>query len=205
LIADAARKGLDPSILVGTRPVLQPPAPGSRGGSGAGGWSGGSHRHRREAEIVGDIGEALLHEWLRSVLDDYGSHCWVSKARERYGVPGSGNDGLGYDFRIPDPAGVLFGVSANAFHLEVKATSTDGRFAFPMSAAEWNEARRCHEANDGTNYVIVRVINALDAPRIGDVIVDPFGAHRRGEVRLAERDLWVTVSQRAPLSKTTEL
>jgi hypothetical protein len=28
------------------------------------------------------------------------------------------------------------------------------------------------------------------------VVVDPFAAYRRGEIRLAERDLWVTIAPR---------
>ena len=41
---------------------------------------------------------------------------------------------------------------------------------------------------------VVRVFGADADPRIGDVLIDPFAAHRRGEVRLAEKDLWVTVA-----------
>jgi len=80
--------------------------------------------------------------------------------------------------------------------VEVKSTSTVGDGAFPMSSAEWDQARRCHENGTGTIYVIVRVFDADSNPRIGDVVIDPFAAHRRGEIRLAGRDLWVTVSSR---------
>ena len=54
-------------------------------------------------------------------------------------------------------------------------------------------ARRCHVDDDAV-YVIVRVFKVDTAPRIGDVIFDPFAAHGRGELRLADRDLWVTVA-----------
>ena len=67
-----------------------------------------------------------------------------------------------------------------------------------MSRSEGDTARRCHEAQDGTLYVIVRVFSADTSPHIGDVLLDPFAAHRRGEVRLAERDLWVTVAPPHP-------
>jgi hypothetical protein len=145
-----------------------------------------------------DHSEAFVHEWLASVLGaDYGPDCWVSKARERYGLPPCGNDGLGYDFKVPDPNGRLFGMPAATFWIEVKSTTTVGDGAFPMSRAEWEQARECHVDGNGAVYVIVRVFEADRSPKIGDVVIDPFGALSRGEVRLAERDLWVTVSPRS--------
>ncbi len=50
-----------------------------------------------------------------------------------------------------------------------------------MSTAEWNEAQRCHEEAGGAVYVILRVLNALEDPRIGDVVIDPVAAMKRGE------------------------
>ena len=80
----------------------------------------------------GDIGEAFVHEWLTAVLGaDYGPDCWVSESRERYGLPKSGKDGLGYDFKVPDPNGRLFGIPAAAYLIEVKSTTTDGSGVLP--------------------------------------------------------------------------
>lgn len=191
-IAAAAARGIDPAILNASRSVLPPP--GARGSGAGGGGGGTSTGHtRREPELVGDLGEAFVHEWLCSVLGaDYGPDCWVSRSRERYGLP-AGNDGLGYDFKVPDPKGLLFGRAAAAIRIEVKATSTDGSGPFPMSRAEWEEARRCHVDGDAA-YVIVRIFTVDTSPRVGDVIFDPFAAHGRGEVRLADRDLWVTIA-----------
>lgn len=200
LLVAAAGRPLDPGLLGGARaplPAAQPNAPGTRK-PGAGG--GGGAALRRENEIVGDIGEAFVHEWLATRLaEDYGSDCWLSEARARYGLPPAGNDNMGYDFRVPDPAGLLFGYPAKALLIEVKATSTDGRGAFPMSRHEWDEARRCHEAI-GTDevYVVVRVANALVDPRISDFVIDPFDCFRRGEIQLADRDIWVHVAPRIP-------
>ena len=78
--------------------------------------------------------------------------------------------------------------------MEVKSTSGDGGGAFPMSVAEWDKARDSHEQPDGPLYVIIRVCNTLTVPRITDIVVDPYGAFQRGEVRLTNRDLWVTVA-----------
>ncbi len=148
----------------------------------------------RESELVGDIGEAFVHEWLGHVLgENYGPECWRSKARGRYGLPESGDDALGCDFEISDVAGKLFPQKPARVLIEVKATSTDGSGPFPMSRPEWDMARRCHE-DGGPLYVIVRVFHADTVPCIGDALMDPFAAYRRGEVRLADRDLWVTVS-----------
>jgi len=197
-LARAAANGLDPSLLSGQRAALAAGASGARGGGRGSGGGGPSARLRDE--LVGDIGEAFVHEWLATVLGaDYGPDCWVSKSRERYGLPSCGNDGLGYDFKVPDPQGRLFRRPAASLLIEVKSTGTDGRAPFPMSLAEWDEARRCHEESGDALYVILRVFDADASPRIGDLVLDPFGAYRRGEIRLAERDLWVTVAPRQPV------
>lgn len=197
-IAAAATLALDQTVLSKSRIALpQPKGVGISGATGSGSVSGTGARQRREPELVGDIGEALVHEWLGVILGaEYGADCWQSKSRERYGLPACGDDSLGYDFKVADPCGKLFGKSAKALLIEVKSTSTDGRGPFPMSRAEWDRARQCHEMGNDPLYVIVRVFAADSAPRIGDVVIDPFDAHRRGEIRLADRDLWVTVAPR---------
>jgi hypothetical protein len=195
-LAKAAGLGLDPAILSGTRNPLPP----SSGGGGGRGGGGSTTRPRREPELVGDIGEAFVHEWLSAVLGaDYGPDCWVSEARERYGLPKSGKDDLGYDFKVSDPNGRLFGIPAGKFLIEVKSTTTDGGGSFPMSSAEWDRARRCHEKVDDAIYVILRVVQADSSPKVGDFVIDPFAAHQRGEIRLAERDLWVKIAPRTKI------
>lgn len=199
-LASAAALGLDPAILNGARNPL-PPLPGGGGSGGGGGRGGSTTRSRREPELVGDIGEAFVHEWLTAVLGaDYGPDCWVSESRERYGLPKSGKDGLGYDFKVPDPDGRLFGIPAAAYLIEVKSTTTDGSGSFPMSSAEWDHARRCHEKVDDAVYVILRVVQTDSRPKIGDFVIDPFAAYRRGEIRLVERDLWVRVAPRTTMT-----
>lgn len=199
-LALAAARGVPPGLLNAARRPIPAAAGGgggpSGGGNGGKGGSGkGGGKPTREPEIVGDLGEALVHEWLtRELGEHYGPECWKSRARERYGLPAEGDDGLGYDFEVCDPSGKLFPGSAARVLIEVKSTRTDGGGPFPMSRNEWDTARRCHEAPDGSLYVIVRVFKADTDPLIGDVLRDPFAAHRRGEVQLAERDLWVTVS-----------
>jgi hypothetical protein len=167
-LVEAAAQGLDASLLIGQRRALPSPTRGggARGGGGASGGAPG--RPRREPELIGDIGEAFVHEWLASVLGaDYGPDCWVSKSRERYGLPPCGNDGLGYDFKVPDPHGRLFGLPATSCLIEVKSTSTDGSGPFPMSRSEWDEARQCHEASGDEVYVILRVFDADGADLAG--------------------------------------
>jgi hypothetical protein len=165
-LAKAAARGLDPVILSGARtPLPSPAVSGGSGGSKGGTGSGPTGRARREPELVGDIGEAFIHEWLGSVLGaDYGPECWVSKARERYGLPACGNDHLGYDFKVPDPEGHLFGKPAIMYLIEVKSTTTDGSGPFPMSRAEWDRARQCHEDGGDPVYVILRVFEADSSP-----------------------------------------
>ena len=75
--------------------------------------------------------------------------------------------------------------------------------SFPMSSAEWDHARRCHEKVDDAVYVILRVVQTDSSPKIGDFVIDPFAAHRRGEIRLAERDLWVRIAPRQTKESST--
>ncbi|WP_411182373.1 DUF3883 domain-containing protein [Nitrosomonas sp. Is37] len=77
--------------------------------------------------------------------------------RERYGLPAVGNDNLGYDFKVPNPEGLLFGISTASFLIEVKSTITDGTGSFLMSSKEWKVARQCHENKGDNVYVIVRM------------------------------------------------
>jgi len=191
-LAEAARSGVDPASLAGTRGPLK------KTGKGDGGGRGGNVSIRnpaKEPELTGDIGEAYVHEWLMAILgSEYGAECWLSKARTRYGFPDSGSDGHGFDFRVPNTRGCIVDHPATVLLMEVKSTSGDGGGAFPMSAAEWEKARECHDDQGGPLYVIIRVCDVLAAPRIADIVVDPYGAFQRGEVRLANRDLWVTVA-----------
>ncbi len=210
-LAKAASIELDPALLASTRPPLDPipvrTGGGKKNGHRGKGRLGRSQRKpKHESELVGILGEALVHEWLTSTMgDDYGPDCWRSKARERYGFPACGDDGLGYDFKVPDPSGRLFGFPVDAFLIEVKSTSGDGQGPFPMSRNEWDVARQSHEASAGDVYIILRVFQADSAPTIGDVLIDPFAAHRRGEIRLAERDLWVSVAQPVRKEEGVEL
>ena len=197
-LAMAAANSVPPGLLDASRrplPAVDGVDRGRRDGGNSGKRSKSKGKPAREPEIVGDLGESLVHEWLtRELGEHYDPACWKSGARERYGLPGAGDDGLGYDFEVSDSTGKLFPGSPGRVWIEVKSTRTDGSGPFPMSRNEWDTARRCHEGPAGSLYVIIRVFSADTEPSIGDVLLDPFAAHRRGEVQLAERDLWVTVS-----------
>jgi hypothetical protein len=173
--------------------------------------SSGSHRSRgtmskpqRESELVGLLGEAYVHEWLSIRLQDgYTPDCWRSKARNRYGIPGDGNDSLGYDFEVSDPLGQLFGRKVIRLLIEVKATSTDGSGPFLISGAEWGKATECYRMSENCLYVIVRVFQADTTPRIGDVLLDPVAMEHRSELRLTSRDMWISVSPPPKVSDST--
>ena len=50
---------------------------------------------------VGFAGEWLAYQWVAQQYGpDFTQECWVSKYREQV-LPGSGNDGLGWDFEVP--------------------------------------------------------------------------------------------------------
>ena len=50
---------------------------------------------------VGFAGEWLAYQWLAQQYGpDFTQECWVSRYREQV-LPGSGDDGLGWDFEVP--------------------------------------------------------------------------------------------------------
>lgn len=212
LVEAAAAKIPDGLLEASRRPLPRPTAggggsSGGRGGpSGGEGGTGGRRIPTREPGLIGDLGEAFVHEWLTLALGEhYGPESWKSRARERYGFPGFGDDGLGYDFDVLDPAGNLFPGAPSRVYIEVKSTQANNFGPFQMSRNEWDTARRCHAAHGGPLYVIVRVFQADTTPYIGDLISDPFDAYQRDEVRLLERDFWVTVAPPDPSPRTSAI
>jgi len=212
-LREAARTTLDPSLLPGQRsPLAQPTVPGGSGN----GQTRLTKPPRftvpprvpappRERALTGDLGEAFVHEWLTWMLGEgYHADAWRSMARTRYGLPGEGNDALGYDFEVSDPAGRLFGVPARTLCIEVKSTVTGGEGAFPMSQPEWDTAEACHLDAGERVYVIARVVHADTTPRIGDVLIDPVAMEHAGTLRRRQRDLWISAGPRQILVRQQE-
>jgi hypothetical protein len=142
MLAEAAKRPLDLSIFAGSRqPLVAAVHLSGRSSSRGRGWTSTGPR---EPELTGDIGEAFVHEWLnRSLGDDYGPECWVSKARSRYGLAESGSDDYGFDFKVPHQGSRLLPHPAKLLLIEVKSTTGDGNSPFPMTSWEWERAKEC--------------------------------------------------------------
>ncbi len=166
-----------------------------RKSGGVGGWR--NTQRRDEDELVGYLGERLVHEYFMSAkFPDYDASCWISENRGGYKGLTSDPIDFGYDFRFRDSAGRLTGRSdAPLCCIEVKATTGDGRAPFPISSNEWRFAQKYHHQDDGDKcvYIIVRVRHVLEEPEIFDVIVDPVKALQDGWLRTRDKDIYLVV------------
>lgn len=173
----------------------------ARSSPGTRGWR--NTQHRDVDELIGYLGERFVHEhFITAGFPDYDTSCWVSENRGGYKSQTSGPIGTGCDFRYHDSAGRLTGRNdAPLCHIEVKATTSNGRAPFPISFNEWSLAQECHDDGEAGVYVVVRVRQILDNPEIFDVIVDPVKALQEGWLRTRDKDLYLVVGQtidRAP-------
>ena len=175
------------------RAPLDPDSHGRRPG-GVGGWRN-TQRRGDEDELVGYLGERFVHEhFMAAGFPDYDVSCWVSE--NWGGYKGQTSDPIihGCDFRYRDTVGRLTGRDdAPLCFIEVKATTSDGRVPFPITFNEWCLAQKCHDGEEESVYVIVRVRQIHEAPEIFDVIVDPVKALQDGWLRTRDKDLYLVV------------
>jgi len=198
-MAELASKVGDLSSLLSANRDPLPPAQGRKSRSG-------QSRSRRQsshdpiiAGQTGLLGEIFVFELLRSHLPDFGAPNWVSGYRQKYGLSQEGDDSLGYDFRYVDIEGALTRRSDEPQCLiEVKSTEGEGGGAFPMSETEWQRAVEAHQNSDHEVYVVICVASARDNPAVYDILVDPVKLWHDGQLRFAEKDLWVRASPRVP-------
>jgi hypothetical protein len=183
-------------MIVASRAPLPPAQRRNRG-------TGQSRSGRRSAQDpiaaaqTGLLGEVFVYELLRSRLPSFGAPNWVSTNRQRYGLTEGGDDGLGYDFRYVDIDGFLTRRPEEPECLiEVKATEGERGGAFPMSESEWQRAVEAHQRSGHEVYIIFCVSSARDNPAIHDVLYDPVKLWHDGQLRFAEKDLWVRASPR---------
>ena len=145
---------------------------------GRGGHSGGSGsgNGRRPGELstlqklgVGFAGEWLAYQWLAQQYGpDFTQECWVSKYREQV-LPGSGDDGLGWDFEVPVRRGKHF--------YEVKSTLGDGG---QVELGE-TQVRAAQENARNTNWRLLVVTNVLNENRRIRMLRNPFHPASRGQ------------------------
>jgi hypothetical protein len=147
---------------------------------------------QHQKDRIGLLGEAFVYETLRELLNDFDYSNWVSENRGKYGFVAPEISGEGYDFHYVDSEGKLTGrTDSPTCLIEVKATSGPGYVPFPISYNEWEVARNCHNGIRRELYVIVRVSNALEAPQIDDVLVDPVDLYNKKFLGLSSHDMLV--------------
>ncbi|MFZ4178799.1 sacsin N-terminal ATP-binding-like domain-containing protein [Streptomyces griseoincarnatus] len=144
----------------------------TRGRRYGGGMDSGLTTAQREA--IGYVGEWYAYQWLCGRYPDrMDETCWVSGNR-RKAFPGpSGDDGLGFDFRV--------GSGSRPYLYEVKATAGEGG-RFELGESEVRAARQ-HAGNDRWRLLVVT--HALTPHKVAiQMLPNPYG--RRGWGRYRE-------------------
>ncbi|GCB53477.1 sacsin N-terminal ATP-binding-like domain-containing protein [Streptomyces sp. NL15-2K] len=159
----------DPQTLASARRAS--PTGRTRGGRHGGSADNGLTTAQREA--IGYLGEWYAYHWLCAHYpDSMDETSWVS-ANRRKAFPGpSGDDGLGYDFRI--------GSGRRPYMFEVKATQGDGG-RFELGESEVRAAQQ-HAGND--RWRLLMVTHALAPGRMDiHMLPNPYGKRARGRYR----------------------
>lgn len=132
-----------------------------------------------QAAAIGLIGERIAFEWLRrhdrtGLVDET---CWVSRNVRFVFESQVGDDGLGFDFRVPRKKGAVM--------YEVKAT---GGPAGQIELGE-SEVRAAQELAGSKTWRLLIVEHALsDEPRV-HMLPNPFSTDARGLFRIDGRGL----------------
>ncbi|MEV4037860.1 sacsin N-terminal ATP-binding-like domain-containing protein [Streptomyces umbrinus] len=143
----------------------------ARGRRYGGGTDSGLTTAQREA--IGYVGEWYAYQWLCARYPDrMDATGWVSGNR-RKAFPGpSGDDGLGFDFRV--------GSGSRPFLYEVKATGGEGG-RFELGESEVRAARQ-HAGNDRWRLLVVTY--ALTPHKVAiQMLPNPYGKRGRGRYR----------------------
>ena len=148
-------------------------------GRGAHSGGGGPGNGRRPEELstlqklgVGFAGEWLAYQWLAQQYGpDFTQDCWVSNYREQV-LPGTGDDGLGWDFEVPVRRGK---------HLyEVKSTLGDGG---QVELGE-TQVRAAQENARNANWRLLVVTNVLNENRRIRMLKEPVPSSLARAIRI---------------------
>ncbi|MFC4507296.1 MULTISPECIES: sacsin N-terminal ATP-binding-like domain-containing protein [Streptomyces] len=143
----------------------------TRGRRYGGGTDSGLTTAQREA--IGYVGEWYAYQWLCACYPDRMDETgWVSGNR-RKAFPGpSGDDGLGFDFRV--------GSGSRPYLYEVKATGGEGG-RFELGESEVRAARQ-HAGNDRWRLLVVT--HTLTPHKMAiQMLPNPYGKRGRGRYR----------------------
>ncbi|MBT2429057.1 DUF3883 domain-containing protein [Streptomyces sp. ISL-112] len=141
------------------------------------GWRYGGGTDNRlttaQREAIGYVGEWYAYQWLCArypdSMDETG---WVSGNRRRAFPGPSGDDGLGFDFRV--------GSGSRPYLYEVKATGGEGG-RFELGESELRAARQ-HAGNDRWRLLVVT--HALTPHKMAiQMLPNPYGKRGQGRYR----------------------
>ncbi|MGQ4418914.1 DUF3883 domain-containing protein, partial [Streptomyces sp. SAS_269] len=143
----------------------------TRGRRYGGGTDSGLTTAQREA--IGYVGEWYAYQWLCARYPDRMDETgWVSGNRRKAFPGSSGDDGLGFDFRV--------GSGSRPYLYEVKATGGEGG-RFELGESEVRAARQ-HAGNDRWRLLVVT--HALTPHKMGiQMLPNPYGKRGRGRYR----------------------
>lgn len=197
-LSDAAKQAVTPDVFRGHHHAPATP-PERRAGGAARPTTGRGRSGQTETdnELTGILGEGFVFEYLKGSLPGFDESCWRSGSRKAYGFADTGRDDLGYDFEYADSHGCLSGRADKlCCYIEVKATTSDGSEAFPITANEWEKAQWCHENPNEALYVIIRIERVTSqAPAVWDILIDPVQLWTKKEIAISHHDLWVYVGR----------
>ncbi|GHH26767.1 sacsin N-terminal ATP-binding-like domain-containing protein [Streptomyces rubradiris] len=139
------------------------------------GYGGGTDNKLTTAqrEAIGYVGEWYAYQWLCARYPDrVDETCWVSSNR-RKAFPGpSGDDGLGFDFRV--------GSGSRPYLYEVKATGSEGG-RFDLGESEVRAARQ-HAGNERWRLLVVTHVLTPRKTAV-QMLPNPYGKRGRGRYR----------------------
>jgi hypothetical protein len=180
----------DPTILTAdtkiTRLAIQPPdaphpptsTPRRRAPIQTPPGSTGQRLSDEQREAIGFAGEWIAYQWLRHQYPTMTPECWASSYRTCVFPGDPGDDGLGYDFRVPTQDAPLC--------FEVKA-STGNAQEFELTESEIREAQQQAATGDWRVIIVSHVLD--DALRSILVLPNPFSAEGRRCYRTINRRL----------------
>jgi len=154
--------------FAGLHKVDDRPDKGGRPGSGSGTSRRPPELSSQQKIAVGFAGEWLAYQWLaRQYGPDFTQECWVSAYREQL-FPGSGDDGLGWDFEVP--------VRHARHYYEVKTTLGDG------GQIELGETQVIAAQENARNrrWRLLVITNVLNENRRIHLLRNPFDPASRG-------------------------
>ena len=107
---------------------------------------------QKDKDFIGYVGEYLVFRAIKKRYPHIDLSNWVSGNKQKF-YPGSkGDDGLGYDFRIP-------AVSGHNILIEVKSHTGDQAY-FELGSSELDAAQGAIESGDVYRIWVVRNLEA---------------------------------------------